>query len=152
MRLLQGRRWRSGGPVSWLWRATRAATTSSTFKEEVRRILRLSSDETGSLLADSSRFISSCSPLKTTLFLVCLYPGSELSRKYGRLCVQILSLRSLFDMQGGFCTSVLGITFPLWFPLIQNAEVFYAGTHGVMAAWDTKGHVAFMKQTKKLLL
>lgn len=33
MRLLQGQRWRSGGPGSWLWRATRAATTSSTFSE-----------------------------------------------------------------------------------------------------------------------
>lgn len=31
-RPLQGPRWRSGGPGSWLWRATRVATTSLTFK------------------------------------------------------------------------------------------------------------------------
>ena len=151
MRLLQGRRWRSGGPVSWLWRATRAATTSSTFKEEAQRILQLFSDETGSSLADSSRFISSCSPLKTTLFLMCFYPGSELSKKYGCAC-RYCRWGAFLTCREDFCTSMLGITFPLWFPLIKIAEVFYAGTHGVMAAWDTKGHVAFMKQTKKLLL
>lgn len=32
-------RWRSGGRVSWLWRATRAATTSTTFRDSGRRLL-----------------------------------------------------------------------------------------------------------------
>lgn len=32
-RLLRGRRWRSGGRVSWPWRATRATTTSPTSRE-----------------------------------------------------------------------------------------------------------------------
>lgn len=36
MRLPQGPRWRSGGPVSWLWRVTRAETTSSTFRHWMR--------------------------------------------------------------------------------------------------------------------
>lgn len=59
-RLLQGQRWRSGGPVSWPSRATRAATTSLTFRDELRGILRCFIDELGILLVDSSCFIFSC--------------------------------------------------------------------------------------------
>ena len=99
----------------------------------------------------SSCFIFSRSLLwsmKTTLFLISFYPGSALFRKYGRPCVQVTDETfSHFDMQWQFRTS--------YFFLCDFHSswllIFYAGTSGVKADCDRKGHV-FMKQTNKLLL
>lgn len=63
MRLLRGQRWRSGGPASWPWRATRAATTSSTFRDELQCVLQFFVDEVERLLVESSCFISPPLPL-----------------------------------------------------------------------------------------
>lgn len=143
MRLPQGQRWRSGGPVSWLWRATRAATTSSTFRvwgaAHPAVFYRWAGKLAGWLQVISFPLALPWS-MKTVLFLIFFYPGSELFRQYGKLCVQVID--ETFVEQPfwhAVAISYFWDRYPLWCPLIVIAEVFYAGKCGVKADCDREG-------------
>lgn len=75
-------RWRSGGRVSWPWRATRAATTSTTFRD---------SDAEPSLLSMDCCARAPFFPHLFIYLFIFFYPGWSLSRRRGRL----QTLRSL---------------------------------------------------------
>lgn len=108
-RPLRGQRWRSGGPVSWLWRATRAETTSSTFRDVRQMYSFLFTDQMGSLVVDSDLFASW---KRCRRFILPLL----LSEGFDQLCVK-LYLEWIFDW--GSHLSWIGVMCPMCCPLLS---------------------------------
>lgn len=128
MRLLPGPRWRSGGPASWPWRVTRAATISSTCRG--RSAAAVSYRWSGKL---AGCFLS---PWTTETAFIKLFSSKIQVQIFCDIMVNRACQLLMRHLLQPFWLS--GTLFPLWFLPIMIAELFYAASCDVEANWQRR--------------